>query len=139
MTLARSSIDRFIGTGVLPSSMTDRLQCTMTGQTMRLMEPTAAAHAAVTPLTLRARFRTVPMSEGQNSTWGYDQMDRHQMDTVKEVSGELVHDWDEPKANDMMKSILEVAKYEGISPPHGGIGHQNRHHAGPQPHRQQQP
>ena len=115
MALARSSIDRFIGTGVLPSSLTDRLQCTMTGQPMRLMEPTAAAHAAVTPLTLRARLHTLPMYEGHVSTFAYDQMDRHQKDTVNEVSGELEHEWDELTVKDMMKNILEVAKYEGIN------------------------
>ena len=37
------------------------------------------------------------------------------MNTVKEVSGELVHDWDETKATKMMHQMLEVAKYEGIS------------------------
>ena len=115
MALARSNIDRFIAKGVLPPSMTERLQCTLAGQPMRLMEPTAAAHAVATPLTLRARFYTVPCSDGQSSTFGYDQMDRHQTNTINEVVGELEHDWDETKAKDMMKSILEVAKYEGIN------------------------
>ena len=116
MALARSNIDRFIGTGVIPPIWTDRLQCTLAGQPLRLMAPTSAAHAVVTPTTMRARFHTVPMAEaGQSSSYSYDQMDRHQKDTVNEVSGVLEHEWDEPKAKEMMQRILEVAKYERIS------------------------
>ena len=88
MALARSSIDRLLRTGVLPPSMVDRLQCTLVGQPMRLMEPSAAAHAAVTPTTLRARLHTASMWEGHFSNYAYDQMDRHQMNTLNEVSGE---------------------------------------------------
>ena len=115
MALARSSVDRLICTGVLPKGMTDRLQCTMVGRPMRLMKPTAAAHAAATPLALSSRFHTVPMSDGQSSTWAYDQLDRHQMGTVEEVSGELFHDWSEDEAARKIQQILEVAKYEGMS------------------------
>ena len=115
MAFARSSIDRFIAAGVLPTSMTDRRQCTTVGHPMRLLEPTSAAHAAVTPLTLPSRFRTVPMTKAQGCSWAYDQLDRHQMSTNKEVSGELDHDWSERKASVVMQRIQEVAKYEGIS------------------------
>ena len=116
MALARSNIDRFMDTGVIPSIWTDRLQCTLAGQPLRLMSPTPAAHAAVTPTTMRARFHTVSMSEaGQSSSYSYDQMDRHQKDTVNEVSGILEHEWDEPKAKEMMQRILEAAQHERIS------------------------
>ena len=115
MALARSSIDRLIRTGVLPPNMVDRLQCTLVGQPIRLMEPSAAAHAAVTPTTLRARFHTASMWEGHLSRYAFDQMDRHQKDTLNEVSGELQHEWDEPTANEMMRNIMEVAKHERIS------------------------
>ena len=115
MAFARSCIDRFIGAGVFPTSMTDRLQCTTVGHQMRLLEPTSAAHAAVTPLTLSSRFHTVSMTNAQNCSWAYDQLDRHQMSTAREVSGELDHDWSEAKASAMMQQIQEVAKYEGIS------------------------
>ena len=115
MALARSSIDRLLRTGVLPPSMTDRLQCTLAGQPMRLMQPGVAAHAAVTPTTLRARLHTVSMWEGHYSNYAYDQMDRHQMNTVNEVSGEIQHEWDEPTANEMVQNILNVAKHERIN------------------------
>jgi hypothetical protein len=61
MAFARRCIDRFIGDGPLPTGMTDRLQCTALGHPMKIVEPTAAAHAAVTPFTLQARLHTVPM------------------------------------------------------------------------------
>ena len=115
MAFARSSIDRFIRTGVLAPSMTNRLQCTLTGQPMRLMEPTVAAHAAVTPTTLRSRFHTASMYEGHVLAFAYNQMDHHQKDTLNEVSGELEHEWDETTANEMVQDIMEVAKYERIS------------------------
>ena len=115
MALARSSIDRLLRTGVLPPSMTDRLQCTLVGQPMRLMQPSAAAHAAVTPTTLRARLHTASMWEGHYSNYAYDQMDRHQMNTLNEVSGVIQHEWDETTANEMVQNILNVAKHERIS------------------------
>jgi len=114
MALARSNIDRFMDTGVIPPIWVDRLQCTLADQPVRLMPPTPAAHAAVTPTTLRARFHTVPMS-GQSSTYPYDQMDRHQKGTVNEVPGILDHEWDEAKAKGMMQRILEAAQHERIS------------------------
>ena len=115
MALARSSIVRLIRTGVLPPNMVGRLQCTLVGQPIRLMEPSAAAHAAVTPTTLRARFHTASMWEGHLSRYAFDQMDRHQKDTLNEVSGELQHEWDETTANEMVQNILNVAKHERIS------------------------
>ena len=42
-------------------------------------------------------------------------MDRHQKDTLNEVSGELEHEWDETTAKDFMHKMMEVAKYEHIS------------------------
>ena len=96
--------------------MVDRLQCTLVGQAIRLMEPSAAAHAAVTLTTLlRARFHTAPMWEGHVSRYAFGQMDRHQKDALNEVSGELQHEWDEPTANKMMRNIMEVAKHGRIS------------------------
>ena len=95
--------------------MVDRLQCTLVGQPIRLMEPSAAAHAAVTSTTLRARFHTASMWEGHISRYAYDQMDRHQKDTLNEVPGELQHEWDETTANEMVQNIMDVAKHERIS------------------------
>ena len=115
MALARSSIDRLLHTGVLPPSMTERLQCTLPGQPMRLMQPGLAAHAAVTPITLRARLHTVPMWRGHSSDYCYDQMDRHQMQTVNETSGVIQHEWDESTARTMIPKILDAAKHERIS------------------------
>ena len=63
MAFARSCIDRFIGEGPLPKGVTDRLQCTALGHPMKIVEPTVAAHAAVTPLTLQARLHTISMME----------------------------------------------------------------------------
>ena len=115
MALARSCIDRFIGAGVLPTSMTDRIQCTTVGHPMKFVEPTAAAHAAVTPLTLQTRLHTVSMMKPQGCPWAYDQMDCHQMSTTKEISGELHHDWDEGKVSVMMQQMQATAQFEGIS------------------------
>ena len=72
--------------------MTDRLQCTTVGHPMKCVELTAAAHAAATPLALQTRLHTVSMMEPQGCSWAYDQLDRHQMSTTKEISGELHHD-----------------------------------------------
>ena len=99
MAFARSCIDRFIGEGPLPKGVTDRLQCTALGHPMKIVEPTAAAHAAVTPLALQqARLHTISMMEPEGCTWVYNQMDRHQLSTAKETSEELYHNWESDKA-----------------------------------------
>ena len=59
MAFARSCTDKHLSRDYLPTTMTDRLQCTTLGNPMKLAEPTAAAHAAVTPLTLQARLHTI--------------------------------------------------------------------------------
>ena len=115
MAFARSCIDRFVGDGLLPTGMMDCLQCTTLGHPMKLVEPTAAAHAAVTPLTLQARLHTVSMMEPQGCTWAYEQLDRHQMSTTKEIYGELHHDWDDGKASVMMQQMQATAQFENIS------------------------
>ena len=43
--------------------------------------------------------------EPQGCTWFYDQMDRHQRSTTKEISGELHHDWESGKASVMMQQM----------------------------------
>ena len=115
MAQARSSIDRLLHTGVLPPSMTERLQCTLPDQPFRLMRPGPAAHAVVTPNTLRARLHTASMWRGHHSDYAYDQLDRQQRDTMNEVNGEIEHGWDEPTANAMMQKILDVATLERIT------------------------
>jgi hypothetical protein len=95
--------------------MTDRLQCTLPAQPLRLMQPGPAAHAVVTPNTLRARLHTVSMWQGHYSDYAYDQLDRQQRDTVNEVNGEIQHGWDEPTANAMMQKIMDVATLERIT------------------------
>ena len=115
MAFARSCIDRHLGSGLLPKSMTDRLQCTALGHPTKLVEPTAAAHAAVTPLTLHARLHTIPVMQPEGCTWAYDQMDRRQQSTVKETSGELPHDWDSAKVATMMTRMQEVGRYEKVN------------------------
>ena len=49
MAFARSCTDMHLNRDHLPKTMTDRLQCTALGHPMKVSEPTAAAHAAVTP------------------------------------------------------------------------------------------
>ena len=115
MAFARSSIDRHLGSGLLPKSMTDCLQCTALGHPTELVEPTAAAHAAVTPLALQARLHTIPMMQPEGCTWAYDQMDRHQQSTVKGTSGKLTHDWDSAKVATMMTRTQEVGRYEKVN------------------------
>ena len=115
MAFARSSIDRFIGKGVLPSSMTDRLQCTKVGHPMRLLEPTSAAHAAVTPPTLASRFHTVSMTNAQGCLWTYEQLDRHQMSHGQRGIRGARSRLGRSQSLAMMQQIQEVAKYEGIS------------------------
>ena len=115
MAQARSSIDRLLHTGVPPPGMTERLQCTQPDQPFRLMRPGPAAHAEVTPTTLRARLHTASMWRGTYSDYAHDQMDRQQRDTTNEVNGVIEHGWDEPKTNAMMQTILDVAALERIT------------------------
>jgi hypothetical protein len=95
MAYARSCTDKHLNRDYLPTTMTDRLQCTALGHPMKLAEPTAAAHAAVTPLTLQARLRTIPAMKADGCEWAYDQMGRYQKTTDKETYGELAHGWDD--------------------------------------------
>jgi hypothetical protein len=39
-------------------------------------------------------------------------MDRHQLNTVKETSGELHHDWESDKVATMMAQMQEVGRFE---------------------------
>ena len=114
MALARNNVDRLMRTGVIPPSMVGHLQCTLAGQPVRLMQPDAAAHAAVTPTTLRARWHTMSMWKGHFSDYACDQMDRHQMQTANEVVGKITHAWDETTVKKMIAGMMGVAKYERI-------------------------
>ena len=77
MAYARSCTDMHLNRDHLPKTMTDRLRCTALGHPMKLSEPTAVAHAAVTPLTLQARLHTIPMMRADGCEWAYDQVDRY--------------------------------------------------------------
>ena len=68
MALTRSNIDLFMGTGVIPPIWNDRLQCTLPGQPLRLMAPTPAAHAAVTPVRRCVRASTHSLCPKQGRT-----------------------------------------------------------------------
>lgn len=61
MAFARSCIDKNLNRDAPLTLLVDRLQCTALGHPMKMAEPTAAAHAAVTPLTMQARFHNIPM------------------------------------------------------------------------------
>ena len=82
---------------------------------MKIVEPTAAAHAAVTSLTLQARLHTVSMMEPEGRTWAYDQIDRHQRNTSKETSGAFHHDGETGKAPVMMQQMQEAARFVNVN------------------------
>ena len=55
------------------------------------------------------------MMEPEGCTWAYDQMDRHQLNTIKETSGELRHDWESDNAASMMQQMQEVGRFENVN------------------------
>ena len=52
------------------------------------------------------------MMEPGGCTWAYD---RHQLNTVKETSGELNHDWESDKAAMVMAQMQEIGRYENVN------------------------
>ena len=69
MAFARSCTDKHLNRDHLPKAMPDRLQCTALGHPMKLSEPTAAANAAITPLTLQAGLHTISMMRPDGCEW----------------------------------------------------------------------
>ena len=115
MAHARSCTDKHLKRDHLPKIMIDCLQCTALGHPMKLLEPTAAAHAVGTPLTLQARLHTIPMVRAYGCEWAYDQMDRYQKATDKETYYKLAHSWDDAKVALVMAVMQQVCAYEKVN------------------------
>ena len=115
MAFVRSCTDKHLNYDHLSKAMADRLQCTVLGHPMKLSEPTAATHAAVTPLTLQACLHTIPMMRPDGCEWAYDQMDCYQKTTDKETFAELTHSWGGAKVAMVMTAMQQVGAYEQVN------------------------